>query len=211
MNPAVPQTGGVLRGLFGTSQEEVWRQLCAETGAELVKGGFWKGDKVVIRVKDWTVTLDCYVVSAGNSRQTFTRLRAPYVNPEGFRFLVYRKTLFSALGKYLGMQDVDVGFPQFDENFVIKGNDEAKLRSLFANEHLRELLSVQPSAYLQVKDDEGYFGAEFPEGVDELHFQARGMIKDVERLKSLYKLFAVTLTQLCRIGSAYENDPGVEL
>ena len=28
---------------------------------------------------------------------------------------------------------MDVGYPEFDEAFIIQGNDEAKLRALFAN------------------------------------------------------------------------------
>jgi hypothetical protein len=38
-----------------------------------------------------------------------------------------------------------------------------------------------------------------------------GVIKDVERLKHLYDLFGETLDELCRIGSAYQSDPGVRL
>jgi hypothetical protein len=38
-----------------------------------------------------------------------------------------------------------------------------------------------------------------------------GLIKDVDRLKHLYDLFAETLDELCRIGSAYQSDPGVQL
>ena len=50
----------------------------------------------------------------------------------------------------------------------------------------------------------------FP-GVDELYFSVVGVIKDAERLKSLYYLFAEVLNQLCHIGSAYENDPQLEI
>ena len=55
-------------------------------------------------------------------------MRAPYVNPEGFRFTIYRKGFFSDLGKLLGMQDIEVGDPEFDEAFIIKGNDEDRVR-----------------------------------------------------------------------------------
>ena len=109
------------------------------------------------------------------------------------------------------MQDVEVGHPQFDEDFIIKGKDELKLRELFANPKVRELVESQPSIFLTVRDDEGWFSTTFPEGVDELYFQVTGVIKDVERLKALFELFAEILDQLCRIGSAYENDPNVKL
>ena len=96
-------------------------------------------------------------------------------------------------------------------DFIVKGNDEGKLRALLANSRLRELIATQPEILLSVKDDEGYFGTSFPEGTDELHFLVTGVIKDVARLKSLYDLFAETLDHLCRIGSAYEGNPGVSL
>jgi hypothetical protein len=47
--------------------------------------------------------------------------------------------------------------------------------------------------------------------VDELHFQVIGVIKNVERLKALFDLFAAVLNQMCRMGSAYKQEPGVEL
>ena len=62
-----------------------------------------------------------------------------------------------------------------------------------------------------MKDSEGWFGPKFPEDVDELSFQDLGVIKDVERLKALFDLFAAVLDQLCRIGSAYKQEPGVTL
>ena len=37
---------GLLRELFGSSREEIWRQLSTEIGADFVAGGFWKGDNV---------------------------------------------------------------------------------------------------------------------------------------------------------------------
>jgi hypothetical protein len=203
---------GFLRQLFGPSQEEIWRQLCNEIGAQYVEGGFWKGSKVQAQHGQWTVTLDTYTTtdSENHTSTTYTRMRAPYVNKDGFRFTIYRKSIFSGLGKFFGMQDVEVGYPEFDEAFIIQGNDETKLRALFANPRIRQLIEMQPAIHLTVKDDEGWFGTQFPDGVDELCFES-GYISDVERLKALYYLFAEVLNHLCHIGSAYEDDPQLEL
>jgi hypothetical protein len=197
-------------GLFGPSKDEVWRKLSQEIGAELVEGGFWKGSKVQAHVGPWTVTLDMGTSDEDGESQA-TRMRAPYINPEGFRFTIYRKNLFSDLGKFLGMQDIEVGDPEFDEAFIIKGNDESKVRDLFANPKIRQMIQAQPKIRLRVKDSEGWFGPKFPENVDELHFQVVGVIKDVERLKALFDLFAAVLDQLCQIGSAYKQEPGITL
>ena len=112
---------------------------------------------------------------------------------------------------YLNHNDIECGYPEFDRDFIIKGNNDEKLRLLFKNWKIRDLVQAQKEIFMQVKDDEGYFGADFPEGVDELYFQVVGVIKEVERLKRLYELFAEVLNTLCHIGSAYENDPKLVL
>ncbi len=198
-------------GWFGPSKNEVWRQLSQEIGAEFVEGGFRKGNKVQVHVGPWTITLDMYAVTTQHSHVTYTRMRAPYVNPEGFRFTIYRKGIFSDLGKALGMQDIEVGNPEFDEAFIIKGTDESKVASLFADTKIRELIQTQPEIRLEVRDSEGWFGPKFPVDVDELYFQVVGEIKDTRRLKALFDLFAAVLDQLCRIGSAYKQEPEVIL
>ena len=203
---------GALRTIFGPSEEKIWKQLSSEINAEFVDRGFWKGGKVIAKVEEWTVMLDTYYQQAGQYGGTgYTRMRAPYVNKDGFRFTIYRKGLFSEIGKLFGMQDIEVGYPNFDRDFIIKSNAEDKVRMLFSNPRIRKLIQYQPAIYLQVKDDEGWFGTKFPEGVDELYFQVVGVIKDVDRLKSIYELFAETLNQLCHIGSAYEDDPNLIL
>jgi hypothetical protein len=197
---------GVLRNLFGPSKAEVWQQLSGEIDGHYIDGGFWKRDKVEAKHGEWTITLDTYTVSSGEDSTTYTRMRAPYVNPDGFRFTLYRKNIFSDIAQWFGMRDVDVGFDDFDHDFVVRGNSETKLRQLFANARLRELIAAQPSIRFTVKKiDTGWFGPAAPQGVDELYFEVVGIIKDVQRLKMLYELFAETLDQLCHIGSAYET------
>ena len=39
------------------------------------------------------VTLGTYVVSTGKSTVTYTRMRPPYVNPDGFQFNLFAETL----------------------------------------------------------------------------------------------------------------------
>ena len=106
-----------------------------------------------------------------------------------------------------GGVDIEIGDKWFDEEFVIQGNSRGKVIDFFGNPRVRELIQKQPSIYFHVRDDEGWFGPQFPDGVDELWFSTVGVIKDVDRLKSLYELFAESLNQLCHIGSAYEDDP----
>ena len=173
-------------GWFGPSKDEVWQRLAP-----------------------WTVALDTDTESSGESSVTYTRVRAPCVNPHGFRFTVYRKGFLSEFGKPLGMQDIEVGDPDFDEAFIVQGNDEARVRTFLLDPKLRALIRSRPEIQLSIKDCEGWFGPRFPEDVDELHFLVVGVIEDVERLKALFELFSVALERLCRIGSCREESPVV--
>jgi hypothetical protein len=138
-------------------------------------------------------------------------MRAPFVNLDNFYFKIYRTGIFSGLGKVLGMEDINIGCEEFDEDFVIKSNSEEKVKHLFSNESIRALIQDQPKINLEIKDDEGFFKVHFPEGVDELYFQVVGVIKDIDRLKELYELFAEVLKELCSMGSASDEKPGVVL
>jgi hypothetical protein len=202
----------IFRTLFGPSKEEIWRQFAVEIGASIVPGGFWEGDKIEATHGPWSVVLDTYTVSTGKAVITYTRMRALFVTPDGFHFTVYRWGFFSEVGKWFGMQDVTVGYENFDRDFVIKGNDEEKLRRLFSSEKIRKLIAAQPDIHFSIADyDSNVWAKKFPAGVDELRFQAVGVIKDIERLKLLYELFAETLDELCRMGSSSTQAPPVTL
>lgn len=198
-------------GLFGPSKKEIWQQLADEIQAEYVNNGFWSGDRVEARVDNWIVVLDTYTVSTGKSSITYTRMRAPFVNLNNFYFKIYRTGIFSGLGKLLGMEDINIGYEEFDDDFIIKSNSEEKVKQLFSSSRIRGLIQEQPQINLEIKDDEGFFKAHFPEGVDELYFQVTGVIKDIDRLKDLYELFAEVLRELCSIGFASAQNPGIDL
>lgn len=202
---------GLIRELFGPSKQEIWSQLSQEIGAAYEEDGFFKTGKMVLSHRQWEITLDTYTVHSGKSHITYTRMRAPYVNRDGFRFNIYRKSVFSWIGKLFGVKDIEIGDAFFDDEFIIQGEPEHLVGRLFSNSTVRQLLMDQPDIHLQVKDDEGWFSKNFPEGVDELYFQVVGVIKDKERLKKLFDLFSAVLDELCRLGSAYEDEPKVTL
>jgi hypothetical protein len=201
----------MLRGLFGPSKAEIWSQMAADIGADYIEGGWFKGDGVVYQHGEWKLVLDTYTVQSNNSSTTYTRLRAPFVNKDGLYFKIYREGVFSSVGKFFGMQDLEIGDPFFDDSFVIKGNNQQQLIRLLSDEQLKNLMHDQSRISLEIRDDEGWFGADFAEGVDELYFCRVGVMRDVAELKALFELVSHTLTRLVQIDSAYENDPNVDL
>ncbi len=202
---------GILRSIFGPSKDEIWSQISKDIGGRYEDGGFWGRDVLRYQSGEWEITLDIYTVSSGDSSTTYTRMRAPFVNRDGLYFKICREGFFASIGKFFGMQDILIGDPYFDDNFIIKGNDENRIRLLLNVPGLKQLIQAQPDISFQIRDDEGWFGTHFPEGVDQLYFQCYGVVKDEKRIKNLFDLFSITLETLVQIDSAYENDPQVTL
>lgn len=199
-----------LRKLFGPSKREVWQQVSKAVNAQYIDDGFFSVPKVVAQHEDWEITLDTYTVSTGKSSTTYTRIRAPYVSKNGFEFRIYREGFFSNMGKFFGMQDIEVGYEEFDKQFIIQGNDPYKVELLFENPEIRALLLDIERIDLRVKDGSGWFESRKTiRPIDSLHFQVVGVIKDAQQLELLFNLFAETLDQLCKIGAAYNEEPEV--
>ncbi|MEN9360067.1 MAG: hypothetical protein RL095_1602 [Verrucomicrobiota bacterium] len=200
-----------LRALFGPSKEEIWSQIAREFGGRYEDGGFFGKDCVRVRCSDWEILLDTYTERHNKHSHTYTRIRAPFINKDGLYFRIYRSGLFTPLGKMIGLQDIEIGQPAFDEAYVIKGNNEAKLRQFFAHRPLQICLGSLAEVDLEIRDDEGWLGASFPDGVDMLYCSRRGLVTDAQELRDLFDLFSASLERLVAMDSAYEDDPGIRL
>ena len=205
----------IRRSIFGPSKDEIWRQIASDVEGEFIDGGFWGENAVTYNHGEWRIILDTRKVSTytGTMMTTvqYTRMRAPFINKDGLYFDISHEGFFSSIGKLLGRQDIVIGERYFDDRFLIKGNNPEKIKLLLADDRIRELFRKQPRVHLRIKDDEGMFGADFPDGVDELYFECDGVIKEAEILKDLFELFSLVLERLVQIDSAYEDDPRVKL
>ena len=126
-------------------------------------------------------------------------------------FEIYNESLASSIAKLFGMQDILVGDTFFDDNFIIKGNNEEKIKILLNDKRLMELIELLPDLSFQIREDDGWFSEKFPDGVNELYFLCEGEIKDEAMLKNLFEVFSITLERLVEIDSAYETNPHIEL
>jgi hypothetical protein len=160
---------------------------------------------IVKQVKPWTIQLSAYKKGGdkyGRGGTYYTCLTTRYVTRDGFQFEIYSEGMFSALGKLLGMQDIQAGYPEFDRDYIVKANDEGKFKALLGNPRIRELVRLR-AIHLQARRRKG--GR--PEGVNELRLDTKDLIDDTLRLNLLFELVEETLNQLCEIGSASRVDP----
>ncbi len=193
---------------FREFRHEVWqglRRSLAEGGAE------WSGEPILVKHGPFAVHLDVHAEGGGRSAVVLTRLRAAYVNRDGFRFRIKRRTWMTDLATMLGAQDIEVGDEAFDGAFVLQANSREALKRLLGNAEIRGQLLSSKVTLVEVRDDEGYFGPQFPGEVDELYMACAGRITGVDDVEAIYEVFADILNRLCHIGSAYLDDPKLTL
>ncbi|WP_448698935.1 hypothetical protein ACFGVR_18710 [Mucilaginibacter sp. AW1-3] len=68
-----------------------------------------------------------------------TAFSAEIPDTKGFKFAVHRDGFIDDIGKFLGMQDVEVGYRDLDKHLIIKTNDETKVKALFDHKDVRDV------------------------------------------------------------------------
>jgi hypothetical protein len=198
---------GFLNKIFGPSKATIWKKIATDIGGEYIDGGFWGKGVLMYKHNNWELYLDTYTQSTGKSSTTYTRLRVPFVTKNNIRFSIYREGFFSKIGKFFGMQDIITGDIEFDKKFIIKGNDEFKIKHLLGDQSLKRLFYSIKSVNASVKDNEGWFTKKYPENVDLLYFNTIGIIKDKDTLKNLFELFGTLLDRMVDINFADSESP----
>ncbi|WP_400192269.1 hypothetical protein [Hymenobacter sp. B81] len=69
-----------------------------------------------------------------------TTLLAPLAHDCALRFSIHEQNWMNELGKLLGLEDIELGYPAVDDAFIIKTNDPDALRAVLADEAIRALL-----------------------------------------------------------------------
>ncbi len=86
-----------------------------------------------------------FTTGSGKQRQAWQALGIACENPHGLTFQFGTQNVLTALGVLLGMQDVRIGEPVFDERFVVKTNAADFLRAALLPEIRAVLLQRWPA------------------------------------------------------------------
>jgi len=175
---------GIIWGAIAKrKRDDAWKQLANEIGAKFVSGGFMRSSSVLISFQQWTIMLDTYSVSSGDSSTNYTRLSARTQDMQGFQFFLLRKNVISKIDHALGAKEIVTGDAEFDRSFAVRGNDDAKERDLFTHPRICQL-------YLAERTLTGSLRKNI------LSLEIMGDIKDVSRLKTFIEIFKETLVHL---------------
>ena len=183
-----------LRRAFGLDRAEIWTRMSRELGGRFVEGGHWRSDEVRVEHGPWVVVLDTFFNPA--SKTSHSRMRALCANPGDLRFSISRSGFLTELAKRFGLQDLEVGDPEFDREFLVRGNQSEAIRKLLSDRELRARLRAQPAVHFSLHPLAWGSRSGYPAGTCELAFLTGGLLRDIERAKELFELLAATLDLL---------------
>ncbi len=190
-------------GIWGRSKTAAWSQVARDIGGTYQEKG--PGGRGVLRYRsgESEVTLDTYEESNEDSTTIHTRMTAPFANKYALYFKVYRDGLCASIGTFFGMQDIRIGIRHFDDDFIIQGNDDEKIRWLLQDPTVRDLIRAAiPPALIPLGPPAfgaPWFGVRYP---DQLSFQCCGVVSEENELKTLFDLFRATLARLAQLDSS---------
>ncbi|MDW3648261.1 MAG: hypothetical protein R8P61_14425 [Bacteroidia bacterium] len=188
-----------IKELFGPSKKVVWEEYANQRNLELYQSKKGSVQRIEIPHHQLIIHLDTYVVHTGSSMIYYTRLRVPFNQIKAFDFRIFRSHMLTGFLKFFSYQDVEIGNPDFDHKFVIKGSDERMLKNMFRDHMFRKLLAKEKQFELKIHKAQSRLAKKLPEGVGELSYHVVGLIKDPVKLDHLTQMMKSCLDQLEKI------------
>lgn len=175
---------GALKQFTGKTTEDIWQQVSADLSGQEI----YEYD--VILVQDGVqveMVIDIDLGGGFESGYEYTSFKAPVTSENDFRFALHHQGLIDTAGKFLGMEDVLIGYPEFDEALIIKTSDRDRTRRVFSDIKVRAVFqSLQLfNLHLTHAHKKPFLELTIEEG-----------ITDEERLRNLYDAFYKVLREI---------------
>lgn len=169
--------------LSDSTGKTIWQQLAEQHATGLLPANF----HITIEQNDRHILLD---IQEHPPRTAFSS----YVySRNNYRFAICPQGFIDEIGKFFGMQDVVLGYTEFDEKYIIKTNDEARTAVIFADPAIRETLVAIPDLELGLVE----YALENAEGkAPFLELNVKGPVTELAVLELLYNAFVKILLQL---------------
>jgi hypothetical protein len=125
-----------------------------------------------------TVVLD-YYSTGGEHKTTYTQVKVYGPLPRG-RLVVYPEGFWSGVKKLFGTQDIEIGVPSFDEQYVIQGGTLEQVRAMLSDRVRADIAALR---YMRGGND---IHISLMQGV--LQIRKRSRIRDFSELKRLLEM-----------------------
>ena len=184
--------------IAANSEETVWKRITSD----LSKDNSPLEYHVLIYHDVKKVQLDIDIDPGGGFESGFesTTLSAVIPHLRQFKFSIHHEDIVDMVGKLFGMQDVVIGYPEFDDKLIIKTNDVVKIKNIFSDEKMREIFQSLRGFTLHT-GSRNIGDTDNKEDFVELTID-RGVL-DMDELRKIYTAF---VTMLIAIDTVIKND-----
>ena len=169
----------------------IWDAFAQEIGGEYIPRKYWNSDRTLFNYKNFKIFFDYYTYySSGKTTlsRTYTRVIIPYKSLDPFNFHIYKDEFILKIAKMFGFQDVKIGKESFDKKFIVKTNNEQKLKNIFCDNNLLEQIENFDKISLLISKDYGIWEEPLPENEYQLSFALEYHVKDLETLHKIKDL-----------------------
>ena len=177
--------------ISGEKEDEIWSQVRSDL-ANIAYPFVYHAN---IRENDRIVSLTIEVDLGGGLESGFqyTSLTAPVPlqfttmtsrlnQNKDFRFVLHDEDFIDKVGKFFGMEDVQIGYPEFDKKLIVKTNNSEKVKEIFADDQTRKLFETLGSFNMHIS----HYDHEDKHSILELTID-----RDITNAEELHKIYNV--------------------
>lgn len=182
--------------------EYVWRDFADSKGGRVVSDSSKENDPIIsvqipVEGTQAWVTITPHSLKS-KSKGAGTTATLHYAPREHFVFSIRAEKGMDQIGKVLGLQDIQLGDQDFDHRFLIQGTDVGKVRNLFADMKLRDLLLDNGPSELRLITDGQELPAEhkLPEGKHSIAYSHERTLDKFEQLEALFSVLTSVVHRL---------------
>jgi hypothetical protein len=165
-----------------TTEAALWKQLAEDINDDILEY------HALLEQGHYKIMLNIDIDLGGGFEGGYaTTCYSTQVTTNGFKFAIHEEHFTDEIGKFFGMQDVKTGYPDLDHHLVIKTNDDAKVKTLFADKDVRKTfdLGIRMHSVDDHDEKQPYLELNIEDG-----------ITDIDTLQQLYHAFVLVLERI---------------
>ncbi|MDX1811810.1 MAG: hypothetical protein R3240_07685 [Gammaproteobacteria bacterium] len=124
-----------IKQISGSTTNDIWQQVTADLSGQDI---FEYNVSLVQNGREVELVIDIDPGGGFESGYQYTSFKAPVASEHDFRFALHHQGLIDTAGKFFGMEDVVIGYPEFDEALIIKTDDRERTHRIFSDVQVRE-------------------------------------------------------------------------
>ncbi|MFC6997223.1 hypothetical protein [Rufibacter roseus] len=178
-----------IKTFTGATEDEVWQKIAFDMASQKELLSY----SALIKLPDAQIYFDTDLDLGGGFEGgiSTTTFMAPVPENVTLRFALHEQGFIDELGKFFGMEDVELGVKDIDDAFIIKTNQPEEMKRLLSDPAIHPTLLKHKNCELKLHEDADEEG---PETV--LTFSKDEAILDIAELREIFSMLHSLMQKL---------------